>query len=255
MIQIFISFKALSGFVTSSFNFSIEQEAIFKAYSEINWLLDKGYSKKSAVDFVGNHYNFPKKIRYILNRATQASDNIENITRKKIIDPKKLEGLHFYIDLYNQFTSFQSLLDYEPLIICRDGIYRDIFSVLHSKKKLRFDISLVTSYITGLLALKPGFLSLYIDQQRSNSKTHSQIVEKVIKKSLVLGECIMSKSVDYILKIQTDGVIFSHDSIVLESSIANFDYFHWYVKNSDLGSQFTAQLINFYENGNRNKIR
>ncbi len=255
MIHIFISSKTLSEYVTSSFNFSIEHALMVKAYSEINWLLDKGYAKKNAIDFVGNHYKFPKKIRYILNRATQAIDELESITRKKIIDPKELEGYIFNVDLYNQFTSFQSLLDNEPLVICRDGIYRDIFSVLHSKKQLRFNLNLVTRFIKGLLVLKPSFLSIYIDQQRSNSKKHSQIVEEVLRKNRIPGECIVTKSVDYLLKIQTKGVIFSHDSIVLGSSTAYFDYFHWSVENIDLGSRFTTQLINFYENENKNKMR
>ena len=254
MIQIFISSKTLSEYVTSSFNFSIEQALMFRAYSEINWLLDKGYTKKSAIDFVGNHYKFPKKIRYILNRATQAIGNLESIASKKITDPKQLEGLVFNIDLYNQFTSFQSLLDNEPLIICRDGIYRDIFSVLHSKKQLRFNINLVTRYIKGLLVLKPRFLSIYIDQQRSNSKKHCQIIEEVLRKNQIPGECIVSKSVDHMLKIQTEGVIFSHDSIVLGKSLASFDYFHWFIKNKNLGKRLT-HIINFYENKNRNKIR
>jgi hypothetical protein len=255
MIQIFISFKNLPEYVASSFNFSIEQALMFQAYSEINWLLDKGYTKKSAIDFVGNHYKFPKKIRYILSRATQAIEKLEKIASGKITESKKLEGRIFNIDLYNQITSFQSLLDNEPLIICRDGIYRDIFSVLHSKKQLRFNINLVSRYIKGLLVLKPRFLSVYIDQQRSNSKKHSQIVEEVLRKNLIPGECIVSKSVDYMLKIQTEGVIFSHDSVVLINSKANFDYLHWSVENIDLGGQFTAQLINFYESDNRNKIR
>ncbi|MHA1543365.1 MAG: DUF434 domain-containing protein [Candidatus Hodarchaeales archaeon] len=189
--------------MTSSFNFSIEQALLFQAYSEINWLLDKGYTKKSAIDFVGNHYKCPKKIRYILNRATQAIGNLESI----------------------------------------------------ASKQLRFNINSVTRYIKGLLVLKPHFLSIYIDQQRSNSKKHSQIVEEVLRKNLIPGECIVSKSVDYMLKIQTEGAIFSHDSVVLVSSIASFDYLHWSVENIDLGSQFTTQLINFYENYTRNKMR
>ena len=106
MIQIFISSKTLSEYVTSSFNFSIEQALMFQAYSEINWLLDKGYTKKSAIDFVGNHYKFPKKIRYILNRATQAIVDVKNINRKKITDSKLLKGLIFNIDL-NIDSSFE----------------------------------------------------------------------------------------------------------------------------------------------------
>ncbi len=241
--------------MNSSFNFSKNQATMFKAYSEINWLLDKGYPKKSSINFVGNHYKLSKKIRYILNRATQAIVDVKNINRKKITDSKLLKGLIFNIDLYNQFTSFQSLQDNDPLIICRDGIYRDIFSLLHSKNQLRFDIDSVTNYISGLLILKPSFLSLYIDQQRSNSRKHSQIIKEVLKNNLVPGECIVSKTVDYMLKIQTEGVIFSHDSVVLGKSTTSFDYFHWYIKNRNLGKRSTPHLINFYENKNRNLIR
>jgi len=239
----------------SPFKFSKKQPTMFKAYSEINWLLDKGYPKKSSITFVGNHYKFSKKIRYILNRATQTITDVEIITSKKISDPKQLKNLIFHIDFYNQYTSYQSLIDSDPLIICRDGIYRDIFSLLHSKKQLRFDIGSVISYISSLLPFKPRFLSLYIDQQRSNSKKHSQIIKEVLNKNLIPGECIVSKSVDHMLKIQTEGVIFSHDSIVLGKSLASFDYFHWGIKNGKLGKRLTTNIINFYSRKNRNNVK
>jgi len=241
--------------MTRPFIFPENQKIMFKAYSEINYLLDKGYPKKSSITFVGNHYKLSKRIRYILNRATQAIVDVENITRKKITDTKQLKGLIFNIDLYNQFTSYQSILDNDPVIICRDGIYRDIFSLLHSKKQLRFDINSITRFILGLLKLEPTFLSLYIDQQRSNSGKHSQIVKEVLRKNLILGKCIVSKSVDHMLKIQTVGVTFSHDSIVLGESLASFDYFHWCIKNRNLGRRLTAHLINFCDSKNRNIVR
>ena len=240
--------------MTRPFIFSENQKTMFKAYSEINYLLDKGYPKKSSITFVGNHYKLSKRIRYILNRATQAIYDVENITRKKITDAKQLKGRIFNIDFYNQFTSYQSIMDNDPLIICRDGIYRDIFSLLHSKKQLRFDIDSVTRFISGLLKFEPAFLSLYIDQQRSNSKKHSHILKEVLNKNLIPGECMVSKSVDHMLKIQTEGVLFSHDSIILGKSPASFDYLHWCIKNRNLGKRLT-HIINFYENKNRNKIR
>lgn len=236
------------------FIFSENQIILFKAYSEINYLLDKGYPKKSSVTFVGNHYKLSKRLRYILNRATQATNDVENITRKKITDAKELKGKIFNIDLYNQFTSFQSMLDNDPLIICRDGFYRDIFSLLHSKKHLRFDIDSITRFISSFLIFEPSFLSLYIDQQRSNSRKHSHIVKEVLSKNLISGKCIVSKSVDHMLKIQTEGVTFSHDSIVLGKSQSSFDYFHWCIKNRNLGKRLTTQLINFCDSKNRNNV-
>jgi hypothetical protein len=241
--------------MNSSFNFPKNQTTLFQAYSEINWLLDKGYPKKSIINFVGNHHKCSKKIRFILNRATQAILDVENINRKKITDPKQLEGLTFHIDLYNQYISYQSLLDNDPLIICRDGICRDIFSVIHSKNQLRFDIDLFSSYILGLEFLKPRFLLLYVDQQRSNSRKHSQIINKVLSDNLISGECLISKSVDYTLKNQTEGVILSHDSIVLGKSIASFDYLLWYIKNGNLRKRSTTHLINFNEINNSNIFR
>ena len=245
----------MSEFVNSSFIFSLKQDTMVKAYFEINWLLDKGYPKKGTIEFVGNRYKLPKKARYVLNRATQTAEEVKKITRNKIVDPSQLEGLKFNIDFYNQFTSFQSLFDNEPLIICRDGIYRDIFSVLHSKKQLRIDINTVTRYIENLRELKPSYLLLFFDQQRSHSEYHSEIVEEVLRKNRIPGKCIVSRLVDHMLKEQNDGVIFSHDSIILGKSKVNFDYFSWYIEKSDSETHFTTQLINFYEYENRNKIR
>jgi len=46
------------------FDISKDLPKIFKAYSEINWLLDNDYPKRSAINFVGNHYNLSKEKFY-----------------------------------------------------------------------------------------------------------------------------------------------------------------------------------------------
>ena len=232
-----------------------EQVEITKAFLDIIWLLDKGYPKKSSITFVGNHYRLSKNARYFLNRITHSTNDLKKVKSKIVQESTLVEGSIFHIDLYNQLTSFQSLIDGELLIVCRDGIYRDIFSMIHSKTDLRLDNDSIKHYINHIRNLKPSYIRIYIDQQRSNSQKHANIVREVLKQLSIDGECIISKSVDYLLKNQAEGVIFSHDSVVVKQSVRSFDYIKWYIEKSGLGKGAFSQIMDISENINGMKFR
>ena len=139
------------------------------------YLLDQNYPKKSALTFVANHYTLNKKLRNILNRASLSINLVTAIQNNLVKDYNTLKGREFHIDAYNQLTTFFSLNNNDPLIICRDGILRDIFSSLHTKRDLRIDRELLIPYFSSLLKLAPGSVHFYFDKQVSFSKEHVKL--------------------------------------------------------------------------------
>ncbi|MHA2052808.1 MAG: DUF434 domain-containing protein [Candidatus Hodarchaeales archaeon] len=215
------------------------------SYSDLCFLLDRGYPKQSALNYISNHYQLTKRDRYILNRASCSHEDYEIINRKVIKNPLELRNKDFYIDLYNQYTTFQSLIDDEPLLSCRDGFIRDLFSILHSKKDLRIQEDMVEKYLEGYLKLNPESLTLYFDQQRSHSRIHLRNFEEILNSFSIKGFCVLSSTVDHDLKTQQEVIIFSHDSIILRESESSFNYFNWFMEIKRKKNGLNNQILNF----------
>ncbi|MHA1978345.1 MAG: DUF434 domain-containing protein [Candidatus Hodarchaeales archaeon] len=215
------------------------------SYEELCFLLDSGYPKKSALTFVANHHNYSEKERFILNRIAIPRNLVENINRNKITDSHKLTNQEFSVDTYNQFTTFQSILNNEPVLLCRDGVIRDIFSILHSKSELQFSLENVEKFVLNIFQLRPHFIYLYFDKQRSKSGIHSLRFREVLDKFELPGRCIVTKSVDHDMKVQTDIIAFTHDSIVLNEVPASFDFIKWYINQNKLKNQLVDKFFNY----------
>ncbi|MHA2202086.1 MAG: DUF5616 domain-containing protein, partial [Candidatus Hodarchaeales archaeon] len=133
----------------------------------------------------------------------------------------------FHIDAYNQLTTFYSLKNNDPVLICRDGILRDIFSSLHTKRDLRIDREFLFPYFKLLMKLEPSSIHFYFDKQISFSKEHAKLVSTFFQEFDLTGSCEIYKAVDWYLKKQTKEVVLSHDSTILTEAPYCFDFFSW----------------------------
>ena len=215
------------------------------AYCDLIFLLDRDYPKKSALTFVANHYNLNKKFRNILNRAALPKMTVKRVQSNLVRDPVLLKGRDFHIDTYNQLITFFSLVNHDPVIICRDGVLRDIFSSIHSKNDLEINRELLSHYFVTLSKLKPGNLHFYFDRQRSHSKNHARFFSALLQEFDLLGVCEVHKAVDWSLKKQTKALVFSHDTAVLAVAPQCFDFSSWFF-NLTFSYDLSQQLsLNF----------
>ena len=201
---------------------------LFKAYREIIFLLDQGYPKRTTLNFVANRYSLKSSIRNILNRSVFSENEVEKISRSILKSSNQIINETLYIDTYNQLITFFSLIMNEPLIVCRDGLYRDIFSSLHPKNKFLLDKELIQVYICGLKKLKPKQVIFYLDAQKSHSRDYKYIIESILQKTGVSGSAMCLKSVDKQLKQIEKNIILTHDSIILLTGKLTFDFTRWY---------------------------
>jgi hypothetical protein len=226
--------------------YSENLNVLTRAYCDLIFLLDRGYPKFSALSFVANHYLISKEDRSILNRAAISLNDVIKIKSNKIENPHTLEGKELVIDLYNQYTLYQTVLDGEPVILGRDGVLRDIFSVLHSKNELRFNYNTIKSFLIGFKELKPKYITLCFDKQRSKSGEHTRIFKDILQQMKIDGDCLLLKAVDHHLKIQKDSITISHDSIILKETNLSFDFINWYIKEKNLREKSKSRIISFY---------
>ncbi len=93
--------------------------------TDLIWLLDKKYPKKSAVELVGNRYSLNHEERMILYRGVFDFKSSEK-RKKKLIDPDKIRIDKLIIDGYNVLITLESYLSGKIVFRSLDGYVRDI---------------------------------------------------------------------------------------------------------------------------------
>lgn len=177
------------------------------ARTDLRFLLNRGYRKKIALNFVGNHYLLNKDERNYLSR--QIFSQVKSKERKgKKIKEYDLKGKYVVIDGYNVLITVESIVKYfnksknskNRLILSDDGFLRDNASVFG-----KYKLSLVTDYSLDLILynlkrFNPKKLKFIFDKQVSFSGELANKINQSLLKENINGVAILSKKVDYDLK-------------------------------------------------------
>jgi len=199
-----------------------------EAYFDLKFLLNRGYRKKLALEFVCNHYMLPLQYRHFLARCV-FSDYWINEVREKISScEEKILG----IDGFNILITVESLME-GTAIRCEDGIVRDL------KYQGKYKINEKTEKAIEVMLLAIKELNPIILYGRSNPKSAEIKIatQKKLKEIKIKGKVRLVKSPDFELKkfeyVSTGDVgiirsvpylvnIFSHISRILNKNPIDF---------------------------------
>ncbi|BAW32219.1 MAG TPA: DUF434 domain-containing protein [Methanothermobacter sp.] len=198
------------------------------AREDLRYLLDKGYKKRVALDFVANHYKLKRKDRNYLARYVFSESTIKK-RRKKIANPESLRGSKILIDGYNVLISVESVLRGD-FFIAQDGFLRDSRGIF-GKYKLNDDtLKALKIVFKTLKILKVDFVKFYFDKNVSFSGELASIVRRLLKDYNIPGEVEVSPQVDYNIKRESDDfVVATSDSAIIDKVKRVFDipFFAW----------------------------
>jgi len=94
------------------------------AISDFRFLLNRGYHRKSALDFVTSRYRLNKEMRNVLFRSIYPR-NISEMRRRK----RRERADELWVDGFNVLITVESILNDEVLILCDDHVVRDFRGV------------------------------------------------------------------------------------------------------------------------------
>jgi len=102
--------------------------ALQTAVEELSWLLSHGYSVRSALVLVGDHWNLRERQRIAVRRC--ACSDLEREERlARSASPELLHGATVWIDGFNVLTTLEAALGGGILLLARDGALRDMASM------------------------------------------------------------------------------------------------------------------------------
>ncbi|BAP62330.1 DUF434 domain-containing protein [Methanococcus maripaludis] len=172
--------------------------SFFETYRDLKYLLNRNYRKKSALDFVANHYGLNAFERNFFGRCVFSDDHLE-VVNKKITDlTKDFKTKSIAIDGFNVLITLESLIE-GVAIFCEDNVIRDLKYQkgykLTEKSEEKIEIILKT-----MLKLNLNNFDVYFDEPTSKSGEISKITRNLMEKYSISGEVILSKKVDFELK-------------------------------------------------------
>ncbi|WP_148882682.1 DUF434 domain-containing protein [Thermococcus aciditolerans] len=170
---------------------------LLDAYRDLKYLLNRGYRKKYALEFVANHYRLTKGERYLLARCVFSDEWVDEV-RRKLLRPEELRGRVLGIDGFNVLITLESLLEGRA-ILCEDGLVRDL------KYQGRYRLNEGTERLLGDLARALGELGVekavfFYGSAVPRSGEVKRLTEEALIRKGVNSEVRLVKSPDFELK-------------------------------------------------------
>lgn len=185
-----------------------------KASHDMKYLLDRGYKKTTALNFVANHYRLSKHERNFLVRYVFSEKEIRN-HKSKLISPKEITGKNLVIDTYNVLITIQEIISGKEIVKGMDGFLRDA-SAIFSKYKFNEDTRNAIEKILEILSYyKPGSVLFILDSQISRSGELASYIRGKLGEFCMPGDARVSRNADREI-IKQNRITATSDSIILE---------------------------------------
>jgi hypothetical protein len=220
-----------------------------QAVRDYETLLRNKYPQKSVLKLVGDRYKLTGTERAMLYRGITTQDKAE-MRHGKLIEESELKSETLHIDAFNQLLTIGSYLQGRVVFISNDGFLRDA-SEAHGKAiEILLPFRAVEVVIGYVAKTEISGVKLYFDSQVTGYEIFCEKLDKSLSDFVLQPEIIVSANVDKNLINQTEGIICSSDSAIIErTELKVFDLaratleYHFWPEFFDLKIFATDSLI------------
>ena len=177
------------------------------------YLQDRNYPQKGTLKLVGDRYKLSGDQRTALYRGISSSISSDS---RKIRLTTNIKDKTLIIDGYNVLFTILNYRLGRLVFLSTDGILRDAGS-LHGKirnDELFYDC--ITLLFDLFSAKNPAYLNIFLDSPVSHSAKHKNTIDKAFEQYSIKGSCKLVKSPDYEIKHNSDGIICTSDTAIID---------------------------------------
>lgn len=191
------------------------------AIDDLRFLLNRGYNRNSAVNFVANKYRLGIKDRNFLVRAVFSESEAKEHGKKRI-DVKKIKGKKVTIDGYNVLITVESILKGRGVILCDDGFVRDTSATFGKYRLSKVTLPAIEKIMRILKENLVGNVLFIFDSQVSFSGELCRLIREKLAEHGLSGGATTSKSVDYIIT-KSRGIVCTSDRAIIKKAAKVLD--------------------------------
>lgn len=211
---------------------SLRLDRLREAATDLRFLLNRGYAKERATDFVAGRYLLRRSERNATYRSVFSDRDIRS-TRGKRVSPRAMKDQAASVDGFNVVNTLLSIKAGGPLILCDDGIIRDIAAV-HGRFRFSSQVlDAVEEMVETLRSLAVSTATVYYDAQISRSGDLASATRSAMEERGLKGLCSTKQSADHAIA-RDPGVAVTSDSAILARVDSFFDLPAYVVKKRSL---------------------
>jgi hypothetical protein len=201
---------------------------------DLKFLLNRGYRKKVALTLVTNKYLLDKNGRNYLVRKVFSDEKSKERTAK-IVDIHNINNETIFIDGYNVLITVETICkqEYDSLILCDDGILRDVKAVFGKYKATSTTDTALNHIIKVFSRYNPACIYFLYDSPVSKSGELANHTDNLIKTNELNGAAVTHNNVDSeLVKLSKDygGIVATSDSVVIDKVDHVLDIPYWICK-------------------------
>ncbi len=190
------------------------------AVLDLRHLLNRGYPRGSAVEFVANHYRLKLRQRHLLARCVFSEEEVAN-HRAKAVTAKEVRGRRLGVDGYNVIITIESILGGKQVIKCDDGFLRDLRALFGKYKISKATASALAGLLQVVRRAKPGKVVVFFDQQVSRSGELAEMAREEMARLGLDGDARTAVGTD--AKVRGFDVAASSDRAIIGRARAAWD--------------------------------
>ncbi|MHA1130102.1 MAG: DUF434 domain-containing protein [Candidatus Helarchaeota archaeon] len=201
---------------------------LVEAATDLRYLLNRGYNRKSSIELVGNRWNLNRDERHILYRACFSTEEIKARKWNEAI-LTDITGKNVAIDTYNILITAESLLKGLLVIKGDDDYIRDISKVFNKYKRSPLTTHVLNIILDTLKPFNPKNVLFFLDKDISKSGELAAIINEDLTHFQISGTAETVPSADRSV-IMNGEIVISNDRVVLENSIAHLNLLSYLLK-------------------------
>ena len=198
----------------------IKKDKLQEAAYDLRFLLNRGYRKKGALQFVANKYVLNKNERNYLARSIFS--NLKSWEqREKIVDISKIKDQFLLVDGYNVLITVESLYreEYDSIILCDDSVVRDLNAVFGKYRLSNVTERAINTILALISSYGPLYICFFFDSPVSFSGRLADLTKKIMEERNLRGNVCLSKTVDTeIIRLSKlkNGIVATSDSVIID---------------------------------------
>ncbi|MGE0102253.1 MAG: DUF434 domain-containing protein [Blastocatellales bacterium] len=186
-----------------------------QAVSDLSWLMTKGYAPAASLKLVGDRYELRARQRLAVARAACSDQQRARRLAGRI---PLFERSRILIDGFNLLITIEAALSGGPLLLCRDGLIRDLSSVHGSYRAVDETENAILLIGSFLETQETAAAEWLLDQPVSNSGRLAGRIREIAGERNWPWTVRLDFNPDKLLR-NSDAIVITSDSNILDAGV------------------------------------
>ncbi len=188
--------------------------SVENAAYDFKFLLDRGYTRKSALNLISTRYSLRDKQRNFLFRKVFSEKEIRDHKKRKI-SIKEIKDKEIVIDAYNVLITTEEILSNGDLVEGMDGFLRDFKGVFSAYKFDEKTKDALKEILKTLKKYNPKSVLFVLDSQISKSGELAKHIREELKKFQLEGDAKTENAADSFIR-NRNKITLTSDTAIIE---------------------------------------